>query len=79
MRFPKSLISINPPSLTLGTLLAVVVLFSSGTPMLDWIESKTCGLRFLSHGRMPPSPAVVVAAIDERSLDVERRWPWPMP
>lgn len=78
MRFSfKSLFFINPASLTLGTILAVVMLFLSGTPILDLIELKTYDLRFLSRGQLPPSPAVVMAVVDEKSLDTEGRWPSP--
>ena len=73
----KSLFSINPMSLTLGTILLVVALFWSGTPLLDLIELKTYDLRFLSRGHVQPSPAVVLALIDEKSLATEGRWPWP--
>src|SRR6266702_150454 len=73
----KSLFSINPMSLTLGTILVVVTLFFSGIPLLDLIELKTYDLRFLSRGSVPPSPAVVMALIDEKSLATEGRWPWP--
>ena len=77
MSLLKSLFSINPASLTLGTILFVVMLFFSGTPILDLIELKTYDLRFLSRGQMPPSPAVVMALVDEKSLATEGRWPWP--
>ncbi len=77
MRFLKPLFSINPVSLTLCTILMVVVLFVSGTPILDLIELKTYDLRFRSRGQLSPSPAVVMAVIDEKSLDTEGRWPWP--
>src|SRR6266508_1993628 len=73
----KSLFSINSVSLTLGTILLVVILFRSGTPILDLIELKTYDLRFLSRGPLQPSPAVVMAVIDEKSLATEGRWPWP--
>lgn len=72
-----SLLSINPASLAFATTLLVVALFSAGTPILDLIELKTYDLRFISRGPRPPSPAVVMAVIDEKSLDVEGRWPWP--
>jgi adenylate cyclase len=78
MRFSlKSLFSINPTSLTFGTALIVVILFWFGVPILDLVELKTYDLRFLSRGRRPPSAAVVMAVIDEKSLDREGRWPWP--
>jgi adenylate cyclase len=77
MRFLKSLFSINPASLTLCTILVVIMLFLFGTPIFDLIELKTYDLRFLSRGSLQPSPAVVMAVIDEKSLDAEGRWPWP--
>ncbi len=75
--FLKFLFSIHPAFLTLGTILVVVILFLSGTPILDLIELKTYDLRLLSRGSLQPSPAVVMALIDEKSLDEEGRWPWP--
>src|SRR5438477_10445717 len=78
MRVPRrSWLRINPASLTLAVLLPVVLLFLSGAPILDLIELKAYDLRFLSRGPRPPSPAVVMAAIDEKSLEAEGRWPWP--
>jgi adenylate cyclase len=77
MRWLKSLFSIRPASLTLGIILIVIGLFAAGIPILDLIELKAYDLRFLSRGPVTPSPAVVMAVIDEKSLDVEGRWPWP--
>jgi len=48
-----------------------------GVPILDLVELKTFDLRFLSRGIEKPSPDVVMAVIDEKSLDTEGRWPWP--
>src|SRR5919109_2166839 len=78
MRFPGlSRLGINPASLTLVAILLVLVLYVWGTPILDLIELKTYDVRFLSRGRRAATPAVVIAAIDEKSLDAEGRWPWP--
>jgi adenylate cyclase len=77
MKRLKSLLSINHVSLTLGTILLVVVLWSAGVPILDLIELKTYDLRLRSRGHVQPSPALVMAVIDEKSLDAEGRWPWP--
>src|SRR5215510_8965237 len=77
MRWLKSLFSISPASLTLGTICVVVVLFVFGIPILDLIELKTYDLRFVPRGHVAPSPAVVIAVIDEKSLNAEGRWPWP--
>ncbi len=77
MRFSlKAVFALTPASLTLGTLLVVVGLFVAGTPILDLIELKTYDLRFRARGPVPPSPAVVMAVIDEKSLEAEGRWPW---
>jgi adenylate cyclase len=76
MRCMKSLFAITPVSLTIGGI-CVVVLFAAGTHLLDLIELKTYDLRFLSRGPLPPSSAIVMAVIDEKSLDAKGRWPWP--
>jgi adenylate cyclase len=41
------------------------------------VELRTFDLRFLSRGIEKPSPEVVLAVMDEKSLDKEGRWPWP--
>ncbi len=80
MRFSlKSLFSINPASLTLGTILVVVILFAFGMPILDLIELKTYDLRFLSRGPSQPSPAVVLAVIDEKASIGRGAGPGPGP
>jgi adenylate cyclase len=63
--------------MTLATVLTVVTLFVIGTPILEFLELKTYDVRFVSRGPRPPSHAVVMAVIDEKSLDAEGRWPWP--
>jgi adenylate cyclase len=68
---------LNPASLAAGTILLVVALFVTGVPILDLIELKTYDLRFASRGPVRPSGAIVLAVIDEKSLDLEGRWPWP--
>ncbi len=73
----KSLFSANAFTLTCGITLLVVLLCLKGNSVLDLIELKTYDMRFKSRGRMAPHPAVVLALIDEKSLDAEGRWPWP--
>jgi adenylate cyclase len=78
MKLPlRSWLRINATSLTLAVIVLVALLFVVGAPILDLIELKTYDLRFRSRGDRRPSPAVVIAAIDEKSLDAEGRWPWP--
>ena len=73
----KIFITVNPFSLTFYSILLVLFLFKIGIPFLDLMELKTYDLRFLMRGQKKPSNAVVMAVIDEKSLDKEGRWPWP--
>src|SRR5213593_324428 len=66
---------VNPATLTVGTIAWVVFLFIVGTP-LDRIELNWLDLRFRTRGPLKPTPDVVLAAIDEKSLAIEGRWPW---
>ncbi len=68
---------LNPTALTLGTICVVVALYVVGTPILDAIELNWLDLRFRTRGPIAPNPNVVLAVIDEKSLEVEGRWPWP--
>ena len=68
---------VTSASLTVSVILVVVLLLVHGAHILDVIELKTYDVRFRARGSRPPSPAVVIAAIDEKSLDAEGRWPWP--
>jgi adenylate cyclase len=67
----------GPVHLTLGTIVLVLLLFVVSVPVLDLIELKTYDIRMVSRGARPASEAVVLAAIDEKSLNQEGRWPWP--
>jgi adenylate cyclase len=77
MRLLKSLFSVTPTSLTIGVTLLVVLLFRSSLPILDLIELKTYDRRFLLRDPVQPASTVVLALVDEKSLDREGRWPWP--
>ena len=73
----RSFLSVSPFSVTVATVLVVVALALWRVSILDQIELRTYDLRLRSRGPRPASPAVVLAMIDEKSLDVEGRWPWP--
>jgi adenylate cyclase len=64
-------------SLTLGSVVVVLGLFLVGVSILEFVELKTYDLRVVSRGTRQPSSPVVMAVIDEKSLDAEGRWPWP--
>jgi adenylate cyclase len=72
------LFSINPFSITIYLTLLIVFVFILIEPsFLEIVELKTLDLRFKSRGTMKPHDAVVIAVIDEKSLNEEGRWPWP--
>jgi adenylate cyclase len=73
----RSLLSANAASLTFAAVLLVIALYALRVPILELTELKTYDLRVQARGVLQPSPAVVMAVIDERSLDLEGRWPWP--
>jgi adenylate cyclase len=74
----KLLFSINPFSITIYLTLLIVFIFIFIEPsFLEIVELKTLDLRFKSRGTMKPHDAVVLAVIDEKSLNKEGRWPWP--
>src|SRR5262249_31255473 len=76
-------------STTLGLLLTLVVLLlfwldeahQTQKPfVVAWLhrlELLASDLRFRVRGSMAPGPEVVIAAIDEQSVDELGRWPWP--
>ena len=73
----KRIFKISPSTLMCVCIVLVLVLFYVEIPILQLIELKTYDLRFKSRGVKVPSPSVVMAVIDEKSLDSEGRWPWP--
>jgi len=73
----KSFLSPNSVSITFVIIILVIVLFIIGIPTLNLIELKTFDLRFKWRDAKKPSPVVVTAVIDEKSLEKEGRWPWP--
>ena len=76
MKRLKRLFSLNYTSITLLISALVGLFFLISVPFLDLMELKTIDLRFLSRGSIPSSGMVAMAMIDEKSLEVEGRWPW---
>ncbi|MEW6198380.1 MAG: CHASE2 domain-containing protein [Planctomycetota bacterium] len=54
---------------------AVVVVHALGG--WDWLELKTLDLRFLYANSITASDALALIDIDDESLTLVRRWPWP--
>lgn len=51
--------------------------YSVGVPFLDLMELKTIDLRFQTRERIKPGPDVVLAVVDDKSIDREGKWVWP--
>jgi adenylate cyclase len=66
-------------SMTVGVLLTitVAVLFVVNPSWLQRLDLLMSDLRFRVRGPKQPGPEVVIAAIDEKSIDKLGRWPWP--
>ncbi|MDB9822242.1 adenylate/guanylate cyclase domain-containing protein [Deltaproteobacteria bacterium] len=76
-KFLKSFLSLNPTSISTCLIIFAMAIYIIGIPILDLIEFQTFDLRFQWRGIKEPSPVVVAAVVDEKSLDREGRWPWP--
>ncbi len=57
----KSVLSINPTSLTNATIRLFATLLLSQAPILEMIEPKTYDLRFGSRGHLPHTPPLASA------------------
>ena len=55
----------------------VLLLFALAPSPLQRLDLLAADLRFRARGPQPPGPEVVIAAIDEKSIDQLGRWPWP--
>ena len=73
----KRLFRINAATITIGIIVLGVATYLRGVPFLDFMELKTVDLRFLSRGPVSPGPEVVLAVIDEKSLQEQGKWIWP--
>ena len=51
--------------------------YAYGISFLDLMELKTVDLRFQARGSLAPNPEVILAVIDEKSLEEQGKWVWP--
>ncbi len=72
----KATLRLNGFKISLLVSIAVVAVYLAGAPFLDLMELKALDLRFVSRGAVKPGNEVVIAVIDEKSLDALGRWPW---
>ena len=73
----RKLFQVNGLKVGLFLTLVAILVFFVRIDFLDLVELKALDLKFLSRGQQPHGSEVVIAAIDEKSLDSLGRWPWP--
>ncbi len=73
----KKFIKLNPMTIAVAAIAAGILAFMVGIPFLNLMELKTIDLRFAARGKLTPGTEVVLAVIDEKSLEKEGRWVWP--
>ncbi len=63
----------------IGVLITALAVFAYrvSPPFLDRLEMLFRDAHFQVRGPLSPGPEVVIAAIDEKSIDELGRWPWP--
>ena len=77
LSFLKKIVKINPVVISAMIVLVGITAYLYEIPFLEFMELKTVDLRFKSRGTISPSPNVVLAVADEKSIDKEGKWMWP--
>lgn len=73
----KKKIGLNPLTLTILLILSGIFLYLIEIPFLELMELKTIDLRYINRGSSQFESDVVLAVIDEESIDKEGKWIWP--
>ncbi|MBI5233802.1 MAG: CHASE2 domain-containing protein, partial [Deltaproteobacteria bacterium] len=70
---------IRPTGPRVGLLLTAIslLIYAAHMPFLELMELKAFDLQMSARDDIPHRDEVVIAAIDEKSLDTLGRWPWP--
>lgn len=63
-------------ALTLLVALVCVFLYYEQNPLFDSFESKSYDFRYHLRGKVAPNPAIVIVAIDDKSVKELGRFPW---
>ncbi|MFC1876809.1 CHASE2 domain-containing protein [Thermodesulfobacteriota bacterium] len=73
----KKIISFNPLTLSILLILSGIFFYLTEIPFLELMELKTIDLRYTNRGSSENESDVVLAVIDEESIDKEGKWIWP--
>ncbi|MBF0227281.1 MAG: CHASE2 domain-containing protein [Desulfobacterales bacterium] len=77
MSFLKKYKKFGSISISIVIIFFSTILYVTGIPFFDLMELKTIDLRFISRGNKSPGHEVVLAVVDEKSIDKEGKWVWP--
>ncbi|MBI3399725.1 MAG: adenylate/guanylate cyclase domain-containing protein [Deltaproteobacteria bacterium] len=73
----KRIFKLSYLKIAIGISLLFIVTYFLSTSFLEILELKTIDARFKNRSSITPGKEVVIATIDEKSLDELGRWPWP--
>ena len=74
---PKKLIRLNPITLSILLIILGTIVYLVEIPFLELMELKTIDLRYTSRSQPEHQSDVILAVIDEESIDKEGKWIWP--
>ena len=71
--------AVRQPAFLISIVITIlgIITYIHGVYFFEIIELKTIDLRFRARGELTPGPEVVMAVVDEKSLDREGKWVWP--
>ncbi|MFC1825770.1 CHASE2 domain-containing protein [Thermodesulfobacteriota bacterium] len=73
----KKFFKLNPFTISVIAVVVGIFTYAYGIPFWDLVELKTIDLRFQARGTRTPNPEVLLAVIDEKSLEEQGKWVWP--
>lgn len=73
----KKVFRLNPLTLSILLIALGIFLYLIEIPFLELMELKTIDLRYTSRGQRIRDSKVILAVIDEKSIDKEGKWIWP--
>lgn len=73
----KNLFRPSHLKIAVGISILFIVVYLISPSFLELLELKTIDTRFKKRAAVAPGKEIVIAAIDEKSLDELGRWPWP--
>ncbi len=76
-KFFKRVFTISSIKICIGIIFLGITAYLVGIPFMDLMELKTIDLRFISRGNLTPGDEIVLAVIDDKSIEKEGKWPWP--